>query len=624
MKNKILHFVTALILISIPALHMAQTPNLGAAAPFVLFTTDGAVGNTQRSNITGEVGTNVGAITGFGNVDGKIHMTPDAYTIAAANALTSLNTELNLKTSTGTHAPDIGVETINPGVYDINGSAVLNGILTLNGQGDPNALFIFRVTGTFAITIGSGVILTNGAAACNVFWKVGGTCSLYGGNMKGTVIGGAAINMYSGLNLEGRALTTVGAINVSQNIAYLPLGCGTPVLNGPPAPNLLSTKNFGLFTASGAMSNAGTSKITGDVGSNTNNPSGFNASDVSGTIYPSPNTITAQASSDLTLVYNDLNGRIEDIELSLPDDLGYNLVLTPHTYLLNAATVLHDTLFLNAQGNANAVFILKVTGAFSTGVKANVMLINGAQAKNVYWKIDGAVDIAVNSKIAGTMVVADGAIALQTDVVLAGRGLTMVGAVSTSTSRTTMNPDGTLPVTWLSFTGKPVGETVLLEWGTANELNNGFFTIQKSRDGNFFETLTKASAHGEIKNSEYYYSFVDKLPYSNNYYKISQTDKDGLTSFYKTIMVKINVKDGFTAYHYVQQNYVFVKASGPAQGLGSIKLVSLDGKLVSSQTILLTKETSTYKVDKPVPKGIYLLQLESKGTILYNKKIIVL
>jgi hypothetical protein len=285
--------------------------------------------------------------------------------------------------------------------------------------------------------------------------------------------------------------------------------------------------------------------------------------------------------------------------------------------------VLTDTLFLDAQGDPDARFILKVTGAFRTTVGAKVILINGAMAKNVYWKIDGAVDIQVNSEFAGTIVAADGAIALRTGSVLAGRGLTMVGAVSAEASTTTMFADGTLPVTWLSFTGKPIGESVLLEWITANEINNGFFTILKSRDGRDFQTLTTIAAHGEQKNSRYHYNFMDKLPYKDGFYKISQTDNDGKKSTYNTIRVKVNINESFKGTHYVQQNYIFVKASGAAPANGIMRVYTLDGRLVSSQAILLTRDVSTFKITKPLQKGVYVVQLESQGVQLYNKKVVV-
>src|SRR5690606_4831306 len=103
-----------------------------------------------------------------------------------------------------------------------------------------------------------------------------------------------------------------------------------------------------------------------------------------------------------------------DIQLLFPAQVGQNLVLTPHTYLLDGATVLTNKLTLNAQGNANAVFVFKINGALSTSTYAEVELINGAQAKNVFWKIDGETTINDYSEFKGTIVGNNGAVHLYT------------------------------------------------------------------------------------------------------------------------------------------------------------------------------------------------------------------
>jgi len=62
-----------IVTFSIPFLFLAQAPNLGTAANFVLFSTDGEVTNSGISHLTGNVGTNNGSSTGFGNVNGVMH-----------------------------------------------------------------------------------------------------------------------------------------------------------------------------------------------------------------------------------------------------------------------------------------------------------------------------------------------------------------------------------------------------------------------------------------------------------------------------------------------------------------------------------------------------------------------
>jgi hypothetical protein len=116
-----------------------------------------------------------------------------------------------------------------------------------------------------------------------------------------------------------------------------------------------------------------------------------------------------------------------------PAQFGNNLVLTPHSYLLNAATVLTDSLYLDAQGNTNGVFVIKINGALSTSTYSRIKLINGAQSKNVYWKVEGAVNINNYSIFRGTIISNNGAVgAINTGVVLDGRALTTNGALTTT------------------------------------------------------------------------------------------------------------------------------------------------------------------------------------------------
>ena len=84
--------------------------------------------------------------------------------------------------------------------------------------------------------------------------------------------------------------------------------------------------------------------------------------------------------------------------------------------------------------------MIQINGALSTSTYAKVILTNGTQAKNVFWKVDGAVNINNYSVFKGTIVANNGAIALNTGVNLDGRALTTNGALSTDASSVTMTP----------------------------------------------------------------------------------------------------------------------------------------------------------------------------------------
>lgn len=498
-------FLTSLLFAS--QVH-AQAPNLGTAANFVLFSTNGAVSNTGISQITGNVGTNNGSSTGFGNVNGQMLDGGAASAQCSADILVAYG-ELNVAVATNNPAPLLGNgATLYPGVYAIASDATLSLNLILDAQGDPNAVFIFQIQGSFSTYAGSSIVLTNGTLACNVFWKVEGMVSMASGSsMKGTIIANnAAIEMSTGDTLEGRALTTAGAITVDGVFAYTPIGCGSPTLTGPAAPNLGAAACYAIFSTDGAVSNAGITNITGDVGTNNGAVTGFDPLLVNGALHLLPDGSTAQCASDLLVAYNYMNTLPYDIELLYPAQFGNNLVLTPHTYLLNGAVTFTDTVYLNAQGNPNAVFVIQINGAMTTSTYSKVILINGAQTENVYWKVDGAATINNYSIFNGTLVCNNGALgAINTGVQFNGRALTTNGALSTTAIDIIASPLPTncasVGISELSSSSDPIGiypntfsTSITVSIPDASTLNRYHFTLINTMGAELLtSTLTEES-----------------------------------------------------------------------------------------------------------------------------------
>lgn len=316
---------------SMPDMILGQAITLGTVSDFVLFSSIGAVTNTGTSHYTGNIGTNSGAISGFGNINGTMHTGDGVSALCSIDLLSAYN---QLDTATPTFFPSATIgngDTILAGVYYLSSSSTLNANLILNALGNTNAVFIFQIQGTFSTNASSGIILINGAQACNVYWKVEGMISMAAGTtMRGTLIANnAAINMAIGDTLEGRVLSTDGAVSVNGVIAFTPAGCGSPILTGPAAPAVASTACYALFSSSGAVSNSGATYVTGDVGTNAGLTTGYDSLLVTGTIHPIPDGSTATCNSDLSNLYTYLDTLPYDIELLYPSLFGNNLTLTP-------------------------------------------------------------------------------------------------------------------------------------------------------------------------------------------------------------------------------------------------------------------------------------------------------
>lgn len=110
-------------------------------------------------------------------------------------------------------------------------------------------------------------------------------------------------------------------------------------------------------------------------------------------------------------------------------DIG-GLTLNRGVYHLTGTVLIsQDHLTLNAQGDANSVFIIYINGNFSTAFPGgNVVLLNGAKASNVYWRIGGTTTIGTNSQFTGT-VVSTGNIQLQTGATVQGRLISVAGNI---------------------------------------------------------------------------------------------------------------------------------------------------------------------------------------------------
>ena len=116
--------------------------------------------------------------------------------------------------------------TLTAGVYTSTSSLAASGDVTLDAQGNSDAVFIFQIGSTLTTGSGSHVILANGAKACNVFWQVGSSATLgTNSEFKGNILALTSITITTGVNLEGRALARNGAVTLDSDVIT---GCTCP------------------------------------------------------------------------------------------------------------------------------------------------------------------------------------------------------------------------------------------------------------------------------------------------------------------------------------------------------------------------------------------------------------
>jgi len=188
---------------------------------------------------------------------------------------------------------------------------------------------------------------------------------------------------------------------------------------------------FGVLAGS-TVTNSGPTVVAGNLGVSPGTAiTGFTGiapggpGIVTGTI-DSANAVAGQAESELTAAYNAAAGAA--VTATKAGDLG-GQTLPPGVYKSTSTLGITGTLTLDAQGNANAQFIFQIASALTTATGSNVVLINGANAANVFWQIGSSATLGTSSTFAGD-ILAFSSISLGTGAVLNGRALARNGAVT--------------------------------------------------------------------------------------------------------------------------------------------------------------------------------------------------
>jgi hypothetical protein len=205
------------------------TVNLGSASSFGVLAGSGITvgGAANSTTINGNIGTYpTTTITGLGNVvlNGVNHA-GDSFTQNAKNDLSTAFSAAAGQSATTSYTPgsDLGGLTLTAGVYADPTSFGLTGTLTLDAQGNPNAVFIIQAGSSLTTGSGSSVILINGAQANNVFWVVGSSATLgMNANFTGTILASTSITADTGAVIDGSLLAENGTVALDDNSVTVP------------------------------------------------------------------------------------------------------------------------------------------------------------------------------------------------------------------------------------------------------------------------------------------------------------------------------------------------------------------------------------------------------------------
>jgi hypothetical protein len=394
-----------------------------------------------------------------------------------------------------------------------------------------------------------------------------------------------------------------------------------PKTNFAQRPNLGTVASFTLYTKTGAVTNTGISEINGKIGTNAGPIAGF---------VPKPgqqeigNSVTAQAFADLQIAYDEIYSRSPTFPTHGPL-LGNGETLIPGVYLITEAATIEGELTLDANGNSNAIFIIKVQGALSPGPGSKIILADGALSCNVYWAVEGgAVTIATLSEMKGTFMANPGALTMNSTSILEGRLLSLAGAIEIDASIAGFSTCSVLPVSLVDFKAKKNITTVELSWKVGNEFSMSGYELERSADGNtFFKIATITPGI----NPETTYRYTDQTPLSStNYYRLRMHDQRGLFKYSNILKISMTGKTGFSIYpNPVSDHRIFLQLDAQTKGEQSVIIFNRNGqKLMSTKFVKGSQaEVRSIQLDKTLPPGIYLMQVRGTAMNVESVKFIV-
>ena len=222
--------VTALLAVGQPAsAGIVPTVSLATSANYSVLAAT-TVTNTNQSVLGQSVGLSPGTeVVGFPPgvvLPPGVIAAANADTLQAQSDLTAAYVDAAGRPVEFTQVnPDLVGQTLLPGVYAATskGALSLSGQLVLDGQGNPNAVFIFQTDSTLITSTGSTIALINGASECNVFWQVGSSATLGSGSLfVGNILALTSITVQSSTVVRGRALARNGAVTLDNNVFTQP------------------------------------------------------------------------------------------------------------------------------------------------------------------------------------------------------------------------------------------------------------------------------------------------------------------------------------------------------------------------------------------------------------------
>ena len=213
--------ISALLTLCLHQTLHAQSVDLGTAGNFAILAGSG-ITNTGTTTIVGDIGTHpTPSIVDNGNIVlfGANHANDAVTQQAKADLVAAYNTAAGLGPTGTIAAGTLGGLTLVAGTYNDGGFSLgLTGTLTLDAQGNPDAVWVFQTGSTLITASNSSVVIINGGQACHIYWQVGSSATLgTDSTFQGNVLALTTITANTGASVVGRLLARNGAVTLDTN-----------------------------------------------------------------------------------------------------------------------------------------------------------------------------------------------------------------------------------------------------------------------------------------------------------------------------------------------------------------------------------------------------------------------
>lgn len=188
-----------------------------------------------------------------------------------------------------------------------------------------------------------------------------------------------------------------------------------------------------------------------------------------------------------------------------------------------------------------------------------------------------------------------------------------------ATATQTITICGALPVELLTFEGYYNGNgQVILDWSTASENGNSFFTVERTTDGVNFEDIGRVYSQAPGGNSMYplSYTFTDEHPLTGTaYYRLKQTDINGNEERFNLISVTVSKENfGFFVHPNPVQENAFVSFYAGSESPATIEVLDHTGRIVYYDEVTAVEGANTFTVDLAgYAEGLYFVRVDNGG-----------